>query len=272
MYLQAIDQPWNPEGTQFAAAPRFIAVFNNKAEDVANTIRQVYAGRIQTEGGGQRGNPQEEFLRAVMGRRGGPSNNRQNLGEELKMTIGVDVKSNSIIVAAPDYLFQEVKTLVEQLDDVAVPADQVVRTVTLKRANAGLVEKSLAQRLGTSATIRNATVATSTTSGFRPPTSTSSSSSSSSQQGGDQSRDRSREDMDQVRQRMEVFNALRGMSGDGGRSGFGGPPGGFSGRSSFGGFPGGGFGGFPSGFSRGGDFRGGDRGGDRDGDRGGRGR
>jgi hypothetical protein len=273
MFLQVIDQPWNPEGTQFNAAPRFIPVLNNDAETVANTVKQVYAGRIQSEGGGgsQRGPSPEDFIRALRGGRGGSSGRGgQNRGEEIKMTIGVDTKSNSLIVAAPDYLFFEVESLVKQLDDVAVPEDQTMRVYTLKRASSDLVQKSLAQRLGSSATIKSATIGGTTTASTTRPTS-SSSSSQSSQQGSSRSGDRSREDFDQMRQRMEVFNTLRGMSGG---SGFGGPSG-FSGRGGFsgGGFPGGGFqGGFSRGGSDGGrggfggDRGGGDRGG---GDRGG---
>ena len=66
-------------------------------------------------------------------------------------------------MAAPDYLFFEVESLVKQLDDVAVPEDQTMRVYTLKRASSDLVQKSLAQRLGSSATIKSATVGGTTT-------------------------------------------------------------------------------------------------------------
>jgi type II secretory pathway component GspD/PulD (secretin) len=275
--LQVIDQPQGPEAVETQPRPKFIPVFNAKADEVATIVRQVYAGRIQGEGGNQQRQPSpEDFIRALRGGGGRGGNNRQNMGEEQKMTIGVDTKSNSLIVSAPEYLFAEVKALVDHLDEVAVPADEVVQVRAIKRVNPTLMQTSLQQRLGTSATIKSSALASTTSTSSRTPSS-SSSSSQTSQQGS--SNERSREDADQARQRAEFFNAMsRGGFGGGGGGppsfgGFGGGgPGGFS-RGGFGGGSPGGFGGgAPSGF---GGFGGGDRGrgGDRGGgDRGGRGR
>ncbi|MCI0358388.1 MAG: hypothetical protein L0211_07895, partial [Planctomycetaceae bacterium] len=172
--LQVIDQPQGPEGQQIVAPPRFIPVNNNRADDVAAIVKQAYSGRIMGEGGsgGSRGNPQEEFLRAMLSSRGrGGSNSRQqSRGEEAKMTIAVDAKSNSLIVSAPDYLFNEVKQLVEQLDVVAVDPEQTVRVVALKRASASVVQQQLTSRLGPNATVRTAGTATSTASSARTST------------------------------------------------------------------------------------------------------
>jgi type II secretory pathway component GspD/PulD (secretin) len=271
--LQVIDQPESPTGSETQPRPKFIPVINNTAQDVANIVKQVYAGRIQSEGGGQQRQPSpEDFIRALRGGGGGRGgNSRQNMGEEQKMTIGVDTKSNSLIVSAPDYLFAEVKALVEHLDEVAVPEDEIVQVRSIKRTNPTLMQTSLQQRLGTSATIKNSSVATTTSSTSRTPQPGSSSSTQPTQSGGPP-----QQDADQARQRAEFFNAMSrggGFGGGGGPPSFGGGfggggPGGFSGRGGFGGFGGGG----PSGF---GGFGGGDRGsrgGDRGGDRGGRGR
>ena len=67
--------------------PRFITVRNASVNDVANTVRQVYAGRIASESGGQQRQPSpEDFIRALRGGgRGG--NSREQRGEEQKMTI-----------------------------------------------------------------------------------------------------------------------------------------------------------------------------------------
>lgn len=254
--LQVIDQPQNPDGQQIIAAPRFIPVNNNRAEDVAAIVKQAYSGRIMGEGGssGARGNPQEEFLRAMLSGRGRGSNSRQqNRGEEAKMTIAVDNKSNSLIVSAPDYLFNEVKQLVEQLDVVAVDPEQTVRVVALKRASATVVQQQLTSRLGPNATVKTAGTTTSTSTSTRPSTTPGSTS-----QPGTTGNQQPQFNPEDVQRRMEFFNALRG--GDGGRGGFGGPGG-------FGGFGGGGpsgfggFGGGPGGFTGRGGFGGGDRGG-----------
>ncbi len=274
--LQVIDQPESPGAPETQPRPKFIPVINNTAQDVANIVKQVYAGRIQGEGGNQQRQPSpEDFIRALRGGGGRGGNNQRNTGEEQKMTIGVDTKSNSLIVSAPDYLFLEVKALVDHLDQVAVPDDEIVQVRSIKRTNPTLMQTSLQQRLGTNATIKSSSVASTTTSS-RTSQPGSSSSTTSTQQGGPP-----QQNADQARQFAEAFN--RGGFGGGGPPGFGGGgfggggPGGFGGRGGFGGgFPGGGFGGGgPGGFGGGGNFGGfggGDRGGRGGGDRGGRGR
>lgn len=280
--LQVIDQPESPGAPETQPRPKFIPVINNTAQDVANIVKQVYAGRIQGEGGGQQRQPSpEDFIRALRGGGGGGrgGNSRQNTGEEQKMTIGVDTKSNSLIVSAPDYLFLEVRALVEHLDQVAVPEDTIVQVRSIKRTNPTLMQTSLKQRLGTNATITSSSVATTTSTTSRTPQpSSSTSTSQSGQQGGPP-----QQNADQARQFAEAFN--RGGFGGGGPGGFGGGgfggfggggPGGFGGGSR-GGFGGGGPGGFGGGgrgsFGGGGSgFGGGGFGGGSGGRGGGRGR
>jgi hypothetical protein len=290
--LQVIDQPESPDPQQIMPPPRFIPVNNNTAESVAAIVKQAYAGRIQGEGGNQQRQPSpQDFIEALRGGRGGRGgSSRQNRGEETKMSIAVDTKSNSLIVSAPDYLFNEVKQLVEELDAVAISPDDTVRVVALKRTSATVMQQQLGSRLGTNATIKVAGATTTPSTSGRTSTTPGSTSQPGSTTGQPQF------NPDEMRQRMEFFSGLRG-GGDRGGFGGGGPtffggfggggPGGFSGRGGFGGgglsgfsgrggFSGGqgGFGGFGGGDRGGGDRGGGDRGGgDRGGgDRGGRGR
>ena len=282
--LQVIDQPESPDPQQLLPPPRFIPVNNNTADSVATIVKQAYAGRIQGEGGQSQRQPSpQDFIEALRGGgRGRGGSSRQSRGEEAKMTIAVDTKSNSLIVSAPDYLFNEVKQLVEELDAVAISPDDTVRVVALKRTSATVMQQQLGSRLGTNATIKVAGAATSPSTTSRTSTTPGSTSQPGSTSGQPQF------NPEDAQRRAEFFNALRG-GGDRGGFGGGGPtffggfgsggPGGFSGRSGFGGFGGGG----PSGFSgfgggdRGGSsrggfsgFGGGDRGGgDRGGDRGG---
>ena len=51
------------------------------------------------------------------------------------MSIRVDALTNSLMVAAPDALFREVKQLVEQLDHVAMKSHQTLETVPLHQTN-----------------------------------------------------------------------------------------------------------------------------------------
>jgi type II secretory pathway component GspD/PulD (secretin) len=260
--LKVIDQPSGPEAVQTVAPPRFIPVFNADAEEIAGVVKQVYSGRVQSDGGGggqQRQPSPEEFIRALRGgsSRGGTQRNR---GEEQKMTIGVDAKSNSLIVSAPDYLFQEVKALVEHLDAAAVTSvDETVRVVTLKRTNADLMQKSLTSMLGDKVTVNKSAVAGSTSGTPTGSRTTSSGGSRSSQTTVVQQTNSEnppaqafpQDFQDQLRQRIELFNQLQQrMGGGSSRGGF--PGGGSSGGPGGGGFPGGGFpgggrGGFPGG-------------------------
>jgi type II secretory pathway component GspD/PulD (secretin) len=260
--LQIIDTATPPEGLQTQSRPKFIPVLNGKAEDMANIIKQVYVGRIVTDSGSRGGggpSPQEFFLQALAGRGGSSgssrsgfgSRNQTNRGEEQKMTIGVDVKSNSLIVSAPEYLYNEVKELVNALDIAAVVPNETVKVVSLKRASGDVLARSLTATLGAQATV-NRPLAT-TTGTLRPTTSsmlspTASSTASSSQQ----SSQRSSEDAERMRRQMEFFNRIQSQGGfRGGSDSFRGPPSfigpggsGFRGPGSIGGFGGGPGGGF----------------------------
>jgi type II secretory pathway component GspD/PulD (secretin) len=283
-YLQLIDTPESPEPSEVNRSPRFIAIQNQPAQDVATIVRSAFAGRIQGEGGGnqQRQPSPQDFIEALRGGgrggrggAGGRGGSQTNRGEEQKMTLAVDTKSNSLIVSAPDYLFNEVKAFVENLDMVAIPPNSttVIRAIKL---NPDMLARTLTARIP-NATVKTGTTTTATASN-RTPTS---GSSTTSQTAGDSGR--SQTDFDQARQRMEFFNQLRGggggapggFGGGGTPGGFGGggfPGGGFGGRGGFGGGDTGGRGGFGGGFPTGGrgGFGGGDSGGGG-GDRGGRG-
>jgi type II secretory pathway component GspD/PulD (secretin) len=250
--LELIDQPEGPEAVQTMPTPRFIQVLNANVEDVANTVRQVYASKIAADGGGQqRQFTPEDFIRQAFqrGGRGGSRQQQLQRGEEQKMTIGVDARSNQLIVAAPEYLFNEVKALVNELDSAASAQEETVSVVKLERTSPDVVARSLSSVLGSSVTSRSST-SSGRSSSSRSGTGFPGSGSSGSPYGGG------------------------GFPGSGGFPGGGGGfPGAFGGGG--GGFPGGGFGG--SGFGGGG-FGGdrgsrgfGDRGGGFGGDRGGRG-
>ncbi|MCE9526628.1 MAG: hypothetical protein K8R36_11305, partial [Planctomycetales bacterium] len=99
--LLTIDQPPGPD-QETNPRPRYIQVKNQNAEDIAAKLRQLYANRIEGGGGSaQQRQPNPADLIMAMRGRGG-SQNQPKKGEEQKMTIAVDERSNQIIVAAPD--------------------------------------------------------------------------------------------------------------------------------------------------------------------------
>ncbi len=278
-YLQLIDTPEAPEPNEVNRSPRFIAIQNQPAQDVATIVRSAFAGRIQGEAGSnqQRQPSPQDFIEALRGGgrggrggSGGRGGAQTNRGEEQKMTLAVDAKSNSLIVSAPDHLFNEVKAFVENLDMVAIPPNSTTVIRAINRVNPDMLARSLTARIP-NATVKTGTTTTATASNR---TSAPGASTANAQPSGDGGRSQS--DFDQARQRMEFFNQLRGGGAPGGfgggaPGGFGGgfPGGGFGGRGGFGGGDTSGRGGFGGGFPAGG--RGGFGGGDS-GSRGGRGR
>jgi type II secretory pathway component GspD/PulD (secretin) len=233
--LKVIDREGSITDIQTAGKPHVIPVIYVQAEQVASIVREAYASRLATnaaQGGGQP-NP-ADFIRALRGGRGGRSGTDVK-SEEAKMTIAVDTRSNSLIVTAPEPLVEEVRQLVEMIDQGGANLSEDVQIVSLKKANPESVQKALAAIMGTTssstATNRSATQSP------RP-----------GQPGGMPFGGATAGD---IQARMQFFQQLQqGM----GRGGFGGP-GGFGGQGGGrGGFqPGGGRGGFqPGGGGRGG--------------------
>jgi len=279
-FLQLIDQEASPDPPQ-ASKPRFIPVVHSKAADVANVVRQVYAGRILSDTGNNnqpRINP-EDFIRAALtggrGGRGGPGGlfggrNQQNRGEEPKMTLAVDEVSNSLIVGAPDYLFEEVRQFVAALDVAAVVPDQTVRVVPIKRVNGDTLYTQLQPMAGTNVTITRTVPSAATTAQAGRGGVLQQGQQQGQRGGGPQQPGVAPQDLARLQQNLQQFNQAQG-----GRGGFGafGGPGGFGGGN----FGGGGFGGrgggnFGGGFGgRGGGNFGGPGGGFGGGNFGGRG-
>lgn len=180
--LKVLDQKHGPEEVLAQPKPRVIGLHHAMAEDVADVIRQVYQDRLTGagQGGPQQGaGPSPEFLQRPMGmspeffqqmamlqagrsqaemargetpRAGMPQAGMNRRGgrqpapaeERPKLSIGVDARSNSLVVAAPDALFREVKDLVAQLDRAPSKNEgETVQVVALHGASAELLRQSL---------------------------------------------------------------------------------------------------------------------------------
>lgn len=235
--LQVIDQPASPEKIETVRPPRMIPVVNTKAEEVAVMVREVYSNRIQAAPNQQRQPSPQELIQALRGGgrggRGGGAAEKKN--EEQKISVAVDTRSNSLIVSAPDHLFEEIRELVAVLDRAVEDTDQAVRVVTLSRASPDLVQRSITSVFGD-------TVTTSRTASGTPPT-TNNRSNNQSNQG--RSSDRQRSGRSQSQQGggggVDIQQMLNAAQGGRGRGGFGG-----------GNFGGGNFGGGGRGGNRGG--------------------
>ncbi|MCA9269399.1 MAG: hypothetical protein KDA41_13050, partial [Planctomycetales bacterium] len=199
--LEIIDQEASPEDVQTVARPKMIPVFYTSAQEIADVVKQVYATRMGGATGGANRQPSpEEFIRALRGGRGG-GNNRSAQEQEQPITIGVDKRSNSLVVSAPEATFQEIRLLVEQLDHAGAEESETMRVVTLKNASPELVQRAIVSITGGKVTTSTASQpGASTNSGGNRSGSNSQRSPSSSE---------SREEM---QRRVDFFNMLqRGM-------------------------------------------------------------
>lgn len=260
--LKIIDKEDSITDVRVGGTPHVIPIRYLPAERVAAVIQSTFADRIAGQPTQQqRGPTPEDFIRALRG--GSRSREQQSRGELPKMTVTVHNESNSVIVRAPEGLFQEVLQLVQMIDQPNGEMSESVEIVSTV-ANPQVVQQALAKILGQA-------TAASTSSATTGRTTTTAPGQTTGGTGGFSPED--------IQRRIEFFRQLQG----GGFGGFrgGGPPGGgpagTPGGGGFrGGFGGGGFGGFGGGGFGGGFGGDGARGGGfgtggRDGGGGGRG-
>jgi type II secretory pathway component GspD/PulD (secretin) len=220
--LKVIDQEFSPEDVATIPEPRLIPVTYVPVDEVLQTVRETFPTLITASGGGgqqQRQPSPEDFIRALRGggRGGGGGGGDKNRGEETKMTVSVDRNSNSLVVAAPDPLFQRVKTLVEKIDQEGEDSTQTTVVLTLKKANPEIVQRALVSSLG--ANLKANVTSSAQTSPQASAPGQAPQSSSSRGGGGGGGGDPGADFMQ---------NVLRGLQQQGGGGGRGGPPGGGS--------------------------------------------
>ena len=147
--LRVIDKESSETDIETTGVTRLIPVIHSTADEVATVVRQVFADRMATtQGGGQGQQPNpEDFLRALRGQRS-QREDSQTRGEPVKMTVGVDSRSNSVIVTAPEPLFRQVEALVQQIDQPGSTDTDVVSVVPIKVSDPELVQKTLNSILG----------------------------------------------------------------------------------------------------------------------------
>jgi hypothetical protein len=202
--LKVIDREGSITEVQTAGVPRVIPIVYGSADEAAAIVRQVFADRISSGSGSQQRQPSpEDLIRALRGGRGSREQS-QARGEEQKMTVGVDQRSNSLIITGPEHLFQQVESLVQQIDQPGSSDSDVVSVVPIRVSDPEVVQKTLASILATSASSSTQRPSSGNAGGQRPSGSGFS--------------------PDQMRQRMEFLQRLQGMGGA--RPGTGGAPGG----------------------------------------------
>ncbi len=153
--LKILDRE-SPDDIAVSPKPRMIPVEHARAKDIADVLRQVYADRLvltlsesrQQSRAAGRGGALLPMLMQGMGGGGRGGGGGRNGGQNQRdaanrIAIGVDTRTNNLIIAATDPLFTEVKQLVQQLDLAAAAENETVRVVTLHRTSATAVERAL---------------------------------------------------------------------------------------------------------------------------------
>jgi type II secretory pathway component GspD/PulD (secretin) len=236
-----------PDDPAITRKSHMLPVEHAKARDIAEVLREVYADQLVLSQRQQNranfaagGGPLGMIMGGMMGGMGGgggpfgggggrggggggPGGGGQTRGEQAnQIAIGIDNRTNTLIISATDVMFAEVKRLVQDLDQAAGLQPETIQYIRLNRTSPTAVEKYLAAFAGDNVQ----TTSTSTSSSSRNENTSSAPRGFGGFGGGDQG------------------------GGFGGRGGFGGPGGGFGGRG--GGFGGGGFGNPGGGFGGGG--------------------
>ena len=207
--LKVVDQLDVPEST-VNPRPRLIPIRNTGAQQIADILREVYSERMAGANRQRQPSP-EEFMQMLRGGRGGAQGgNRRGAAETQKISIGIDSRTNSLIVSAPQALYEEIEQLVQTLDHATSESNTAIRVVTLKRSNPETVQKALAAIVGEKATTTNKPAANGSSSGNGNDNNNARPSGGNDPQA------------DLMRQRMEMFNQMRGGFG-GGNFGGGGP-------------------------------------------------
>lgn len=145
--LKILDQKDSPEDVQVSPRARMIYLYNTDAATVAGIVEEVYRDRMVQSSNQNMpmpgGGPQAFFQQMMGGMGGRGGTGRQQSDETPKMSVSVDTRSNSLIVAAPESLFEDVKQFVETLDTVSPDTNESVQVVTLHRSSTQSVEAAL---------------------------------------------------------------------------------------------------------------------------------
>jgi len=152
--LKILDRPDSLEEIPAQPKPRLIPVVHTSASEIAQVVKDVYQDRLSGSSNNRPLSPPEMMMRMFRGRRGGMGGSSQgtssadNKDALSKMTIGVDTRTNSLVVSAPEALFEEVRDLVTALDRVASQDQETIEVVTLQGSNPEAVRAALASLLG----------------------------------------------------------------------------------------------------------------------------
>lgn len=177
------------------------------AQEVYDVLKDVYKGYLEDGNA----NPQANALAMLMG--GGRGRGEANQKPKAQLALGIDKRTNQVIVWGDENLFKEIESLALNLDQSAQEAKRTVRVLSLQNTNSSVVTSALGQlmpKVKVSSSGPRTSNSSNSGSGTSPGTTTSSGNSSPAPQ-----------IPNQDQQMREIFRQ-RMMQGGGGQGGFGG--------------------------------------------------
>jgi len=146
--LKVLDASELPESLR-DRMPRMIAVEYADVDEVAEIIENVYKDYMQAPaalpgggGGGGGINP----LAMLMAASGGGGDKQKGRG--IRLTIGVDSRTSSVVVSSDEALYRQIKAMVETLDQAALEANRTIRVIQVDAAKSVLVQQALGSLVG----------------------------------------------------------------------------------------------------------------------------
>lgn len=245
--IKVIDQPESPIKVETRPLPRVIPLRRADAVELAKTLQEAFPSQAGAAAGGGGNQAIQQLIQQIGGGggrgpggggRGGPGGaggagqpGATSSGPEI--AIAADQRSNSLVVVAPDQIFEEIEKLAQYLDDTATESTEVTLVVPVTRANPEAIQTALNSVFGQQVVAAAAKTSTPGAGG---------SAGGSTPGGGNPSGGMSPEAVKAIQERIQRFREAAG--------GRGGPGGGRGGASGGRGGPGGGRGG-PGGGGRG---------------------
>lgn len=144
--LKVLDASELPESLR-DRVPRMIPVEHADVDEVAAIIESLYKDYMQAPaampggGGGGGLNP----LALLMAASGGGDKQK---GRGIRLTIGVDARTSSVVVSADEALYRQIEALVQTLDQKALEANRTTRIIAVDATRALLVQQALGSLTG----------------------------------------------------------------------------------------------------------------------------
>ncbi|MEM9702047.1 MAG: secretin N-terminal domain-containing protein, partial [Planctomycetota bacterium] len=144
--LTVLDADSRPDNAR-DRLPRTIPVQHADVNEVAEIVLEVFkestadgmaAQMASRSRGGRGGGGGDNPLAMLMGGLGGGGD-----AQAVQLSVGVDNRTSRLIVSAPESLFEQVQTLVTDLDEAARVAERGVQFITLRDADARSVTSAL---------------------------------------------------------------------------------------------------------------------------------